>query len=104
MLFVLAEFIKPGLNIKGVARTKLLSSVLKAKDLSSGLLDTLRANQKGSSKVKERYCKDGSKVPTADQSWWDPPHRIGSGLNLVAALLRCRVGELTFLGLSHQIS
>ena len=54
MLFVLAEFIWPGLNIKGIAETKLLSSVLKVKDLPSGLLDPSRANQKGSSKVKER--------------------------------------------------
>ena len=104
MLFVLGGVHQARFEYQGSCSDQVALLSFKSKRQTIGVTGSIKGKSEVFKQSKGKISKDGSKVPLADQSWWDPPHRISSGLNLGAALLRCRVGELTFLGLSHQIS
>ena len=104
MLFVLGGVHLARFEYQGSCSDQVALLSFKSKRPAIGVTGSIEGKSEGFKQSKGKISKDGSKIPSADQSWWDPPHWISSGLNLVAPLLRCRVGELTFLGLSHQIS
>ena len=74
MLFVLGGVHLARFEYQGSCSDQVALLSFKSKRPAIGVTGSMKGKSEVFKQSKGKISKDGSKIPSADQSWWDPPH------------------------------